>query len=473
MPQFDSFVVFADMRTGSNFLEANINLFKGLQCHGEAFNPHFIGYPNSDDILGVTQSMRDENPARLINTVKEFSDGIGGFRFFNNHDPRAFDILLADQKCAKIVLTRNPVDSYISWKIAKATGQWKLTNVKHAKAEQVAFDAVEFENHMGALQDFQVRILNGLQRSGQTAFYIAYEDLQDVEAMNGMAKWLGCDDRIEGLDKKLKKQNPQPISQKVSDIDGMEAALAKMDRFNLSRTPNFEPRRGPAVPTYIAAPQSGLLYMPIRSGPEDIIRKWLADVDGQEQDTLIEGFNQKTLRQWKRGHAGHRSFSILRHPIARAHNVFCNKILPTEGGAFKDIRRTLRNQFNLPIPKDAPDDSYSRDDHHAAFLAFLGFLKSNLSAQTGIRVDGTWASQQSVLQGMADFGMPDIIIREDDMKRDLGALAEQIGVDAPKIAAQTDEHYDGLAAIYDEEIEQAGRAAFQRDYLAFGFENWA
>ena len=53
MARFDSFVVFAEMRTGSNFLEANLNSFAGLKCHGEAFNPHFIGYPNSTDILGV------------------------------------------------------------------------------------------------------------------------------------------------------------------------------------------------------------------------------------------------------------------------------------------------------------------------------------------------------------------------------------------------------------------------------------
>ncbi|MDX1782140.1 MAG: nodulation protein NodH, partial [Thalassovita sp.] len=45
--RFDYFVVFAEMRTGSNFLETNLNAFPGLTCYGEAFNPHFIGYPNA------------------------------------------------------------------------------------------------------------------------------------------------------------------------------------------------------------------------------------------------------------------------------------------------------------------------------------------------------------------------------------------------------------------------------------------
>ncbi len=50
--KFDSFVVFAEMRTGSNFLEANLNAFEGISCHGEAFNPFFMGYPKSEPILG-------------------------------------------------------------------------------------------------------------------------------------------------------------------------------------------------------------------------------------------------------------------------------------------------------------------------------------------------------------------------------------------------------------------------------------
>jgi len=117
MAKFDYFVVFAEMRTGSNFLEANINMFDGLRCMGEAFNPHFIGYPQTDDIFGITQKDRDADPLALIEAVRK-ADGLCGFRFFNDHDPRVLDTILNDPKCAKIILTRNPVDSFVSWKIA-------------------------------------------------------------------------------------------------------------------------------------------------------------------------------------------------------------------------------------------------------------------------------------------------------------------------------------------------------------------
>jgi hypothetical protein len=278
--QFDYFVVFAEMRTGSNFLESNINSFDGLWCHGEAFNPHFIGYPDVPDVLGVTRAVREENPQRLIDAIKTKSDGLGGFRFFNDHDPRALDICLTDPRCAKIILNRNPVDSYVSRKIAHATGQWKLTNVKHARSETVTFDAAEFEAHLEAVQTFQVTLMNALQRTGQTAFYIDYDDLQDVAVMNGLAAFLGCAGRIEALDSNLKKQNPSPIEAKVRNFPQMEAALARLDRFNLSRTPNFEPRRGPVVPAFYAAPESPLLYLTVRSGPEDVVREWLSGLDG-------------------------------------------------------------------------------------------------------------------------------------------------------------------------------------------------
>ena len=130
MANFEYFVVFAEMRTGSNFLETNLNAFEGIDCHGEAFNPHFIGYPNTAEILGISQEVWDADPLVLLRNIKHQASGIGGFRYFHDHDPRILDQCLADPKCAKIILTRNPVDSYVSWKIAKETGQWKLTDAK-------------------------------------------------------------------------------------------------------------------------------------------------------------------------------------------------------------------------------------------------------------------------------------------------------------------------------------------------------
>ncbi|SFE50896.1 sulfotransferase family 2 domain-containing protein [Roseivivax sediminis] len=471
--RFDYFVVFAEMRTGSNFLEANLNAFPSLTCHGEAFNPHFIGYPKSEEILGISIAERDAAPQRLLAQIAKASGGMGGFRYFHDHDPRVLTPILDDPRAAKIILTRNPVDSYVSWKIAQATGQWKLTNVARREAAQARFDPAEFERHMADLQDFQVTLMRALQRSGQTAFHVAYEDLQDLEVMNGLAAWLGIAERLEGLETSLKRQNPEPVESKVANFPQMEAALARLDRFNLSRTPNFEPRRGPVVPSYLAGVRTPLLYMPIRSGPEDAVAHWLAALDGAQPDALENGFSQKTLRQWKSARPGHRSFTVLRHPLARAHAAFCGKILATGPGTFAAIRRMLGRKYGMDLPDDPADPGYDADAHRAAFEGYLRFVKDNLNGQTAVRVDAHWASQTQILQGMAEFTLPDMLIREDEMAAYLPALAMQVGhADAPEPEHRPTAAPHGLARIYDDTLEALAREAYARDYIMFGFDDW-
>ncbi|GAA6180805.1 hypothetical protein NBRC116594_22430 [Shimia sp. NS0008-38b] len=469
---FDYFVVFAEMRTGSNFLEANINAFDGLTCHGEAFNPHFIGYPNKTEILGVTLDARTADPQQLIDAVKA-DTALAGFRYFHDHDPRVLDTILADRRCAKIVLTRNPLDSYVSWKIAQATGQWKLTDVRRRRDSKVRFDGPEFRTHVEALQDFQVTLMRALQVSGQTAFYVAYEDLQDVQVMNGMAQFLGHEGALEALDQKLKRQNPSPLSEKVENFGEVSLALADLDRFNLNRTPNFEPRRGATVPSYVACAAAPLLYLPMRSGPQATVEAWMAALDHVSPEGLIRDFSQKSLRQWKKAHQAHRGFTVVRHPVVRAHAAFCDCILAAEDGVYKKIRRTLRQVYKMPIPKDPPGPEYGPTEHRAAFLAFLDFVKANLAGQTGIRQDAHWVSQSVAMKGFADLALPDMIVREDEMMSYLPALAMQIGrMDAPDPMPVDPGHPVPLEAIYDAEIEQKVQEIYKRDYIAFGFESW-
>jgi LPS sulfotransferase NodH len=472
--RFDYFIVFAEMRTGSNFLESNLNAFDDLACHGEAFNPHFIGYPNKTDLLGVTKDVRDADPSQVINTIRDEPGVLRGFRFFHDHDPRVLDIALDDPRCAKIILTRNPLDSYVSWKIAKATGQWKLTDVKRRKEAQVVFDSDEFSEHVKALQAFQVLLLNRLQRSGQTGFYLAYEDLQSVDVMNGLASWLGATSQLEALDKSLKPQNPSPVSAKVSNLKVMEDALAGLDRFNLSRTPNFEPRRGAGVPSYVAGVKTPLIYLPLRGGPDRQVIDWMAALDGVDPTDLVTGMNQKQLRQWKRKHPGHRTFTVLRHPVARAHSVFCERILNTGLGSYLQIRETLRKRFKMPIPGRESQKAISKEDQRTAFSAYLEFVRMNLAGQTAIRVDSAWATQAQCLSGFGDFVLPDFVLREDEMAEMLPRIASQVGRPAPDPPDQAgiDSPY-ALADIYDDQLEALVADVYRRDYILFGFSAWA
>lgn len=471
--RFDCFVVFAEMRTGSNFLEENINDYPGLSCLGELFNPHFIGHANRFEWGGIDMAKREENPERLLGAIKGQTEGLPGFRFFNDHDPRILARILPDERCAKVVLTRNPVDSYVSYKIAQATGQWRLGDVKKAKSAQATFEAEDFRQHVERLQAFQMTILRGLQVTGQTAFWIAYEDLQDVEVLDGLAKFLGVEHQKKRTSTRTKVQNPKPLSEKVTNFEEMERALDGVDRFNLTRTPNFEPRRGPAVPSYIAAAEAPVLYLPIPCGPDARVQPWLAALDGVEPEALRTGFYQKPLRQWKRQHKGHRSFTVLRHPVLRLHTAFARHILPAEGGrVFHEMRETLRKHYKLPIPKEGPGRDWGPEDQRAAFLGFAKFVEGNLSGQTSLRVDEAWGSQFEILRGMADVQLPDMILREDALEQGLAQLAEQVGIDAPEPPPFFDEAPVALADYYDADVEAAVRSAYQKDYMMFGFRPW-
>ena len=462
---FDCFIILAEMRTGSNLLEATLNSFPGLVCHGEVFNPSFVGHKNKTELFGITVEAREADPILLIRRMIAKTEGLPGFRFFHDHDPRVLAHALADRRCAKVILTRNPLESFVSLMIAVQTGQWKLGDLKNQKTARARFDAAEFERHLELVQGFQLLVQHALQTSAQTAFYIDYEDLHDLDVLNGLARFLGVEARIDAIPDALKKQNPEETRDKVVNPDEMELALEGLDRFNLSRTPSFEPRRSPGVPNLVAAKGAPLLFMPIKGGPEARVTAWLAEIGGG----LTEGFTHKALRQWRRSQRNHRTFTVLRHPLARAHAAFCDLLA---SGRPAEVRFALRRLYKVQLPADPADPAYDLYAHRTAFLAFLKFLKGNLAAQTRLKVDAAWATQAAVLQGFSAIVGPDLVLREDQLAGGLAFLASEVGLAAPAPGAEAPATPYTLADVFDDEIEAAAREAYQRDYATFGFGPW-
>ncbi len=473
MPKrFDAFVLFAEMRTGSNYLEASLNQFDDLNCLGEVFNPTFMGNHKTFEMFGIDMAMREANPLLLLDAIISQTKGTPGLRFFHDHDPRVLDRVLPDPRIAKVILTRNPLESYVSRKIAAQTGQWRLSDLKHQRSATVRFDRDEFLEMLQNLQAFQEVLQHGLQTTGQTAFYIRYDDINDVDVLNGLGRFLGSDHAIAATSDKLKKQNPSELSEKVENYDEMVAAIGAMDRFELSGTPNFEPPRHAGVPGFLALPTTGLLFMPIKGSVVDPVADWMGAVGGVGRDGLRSRMSQKDMRHWMRDNQGHRSFTVLRHPVARAYAVFNTFILPNDRPAYADVRRVLRKMYGLPIPEAGLVPGYGADEHKVAFAAFLEFLKGNLSGQTGLKVDPAWATQTAVLQGMAHVTLPDHILREEDLPTTLPDLAVAVGAAPQPFAAATDDAPFPLKAVYDGKIEKATMEAYRRDYLNFGFPRW-
>lgn len=468
MHDFDYFVMFAEMRTGSNLLEANLNEFDGLSCVGEAFNPAFIGHQGNEEMFGVTAAQREENPFLLLDAIRA-QDGMTGFRFFNDHDPRILPTLLDDPRCAKIILIRNPLDSYVSLKIAQQTNQWKLGDVKTRRVAKVSFDPVEFEQHVAQLQKFQQHILHALQSSGQSAFYLAYEDANDVAVLNGLAKWLGVDARIERPSTKLKRQNPEPLEEKLTNIETVREGMARLDRFNLSRSPAFEPRRGGVIWAYRACRKLPLVFAPLPGGDNSDVLAWMKAVDENAPEGLLQDFTAESWQGWLRENAPHLCFSVTTHPLVRAHEVYRRQVLH---GQRENVRRFMARVHGVTLPPKSELDSYSIEDHRIGFAAFLRFVQANLNGQTSMMTLPAWAPQSELIADITTQCPIHALLKQEDLAHALPGLGARLGADLPGFVRTEAQNRLTLDSIYDAEIERLGRAAYEADYLRLGYRDW-
>jgi LPS sulfotransferase NodH len=468
-PRFQYFVILADMRTGSNLLEACLNSFAGVACLGEVFNPHFIGQPKTETVLGFDKAARDADPAAVVARFAQ-NPTLAGFRFFHDHDPRALAQFLPDPACAKIILTRNPLDSYISLKIARQTHQWRLGDVSQRKGAQIVFDPAEFQAHVATLQEFQLQVQAGLQRSGQTAFYLSYEDITELDVLNGLAAWLGLTDRIRELPKKLKRQNPEPLGEKLINPEALADGVARLDRFNLARSPSFEPRHPPVLWAYRACRSQPLVYAPVPGCREDAILEWMARIDGVGVQDLLADFTPAMWQDWQRATPRRVAFSVLRHPVRRAHECFVDQVLL---GKRENVRAFIQQVTGQELPRRADDLAHwASAQHHAAFMAYLGFVKANLNGQTALPIRPVWASQSRLIEAISAQCPLHRLIREEHLQDELPQIAVGLGQALPPFRPTQRKPALDLAEIYDARIEGAAQAAYGHDYALLAFGPW-
>lgn len=468
---FEYFVVLAGMRTGSNLLEEYLSAMPGITSFGELFNPHFFGKPDTVSQFGLSMKARDSDPVRVIGAMRDACEGLPGFRLFYDHDERAIDHVLSDPTAAKIILTRRPIDSYVSLKIARKTGQWWLGDMTSARAAKVPFDTEEYSEFLNTLDGFQEKLRHALQVTGQTAFHIGYDDLSDDDIIAGLGKFLGAKGPPDASKVRAKVQNPTPVSERLTNHTVAEEALRTLSTPDLGHLPSYEPGRGPGLKFFRVCQSAPLLYMPIRGAGFDPIPDWLRSLD--PDGDIQGGMTQKDLRRWKRQNPGHRSFTVLRHPLDRAYDAFCRFILPTDEESYADVRGALVSRYSVPLPKDPNADEYDLEKHRAAFLSFLKFLAGNLGGQTSLRVDNSWATQTTLLYAIGQFLVPDRVIREEDLPHVLPLVAKEAGLtaDSPETSFAAQAPFK-LSDIYNKDIETACETAYHRDYVMLGFRAW-
>ncbi|MFN7003679.1 MAG: nodulation protein NodH, partial [Roseinatronobacter sp.] len=343
-------------------------------------------------------------------------------------------------------------------------------DVKNRRVEKVVFDPVEFENHVRKLQAFQLRVQSALQQSGQTAFYLDYEDLQSLDVINGLAAWLGVAERIETYPRKLKRQNPEPPEDKLVNPQAIEAGISRLDRFHLSRSPSFEPRQPALLWAYHACRSVPLVYAPLPGCVERPILDWMAAIDGAGARDLLSDFSAKDWRAWQRVHPTRVAFTVLRHPLARAHQVFVGQIAL---GSRENVRTYIERVHGIAVPTDAASLAAMKPRaHRQMFLGFLQFVHANLNGQTALPVRPVWASQTRLIEGITTQCPLHLLLHENRLPEDLPRIGRDLGRDLPPFAPEWPKSPIMLESIYDAEIEAAGRKAYAIDYERLGYADW-
>jgi len=482
--KFKYFVLLANMRTGSNLFEQNINLFDSFSCNGELFNPHFVGYPKQDIYCDMDVADRDRDPNKLVRKmVSQSNEKLPGFRLFSDHDPRVLNYVLEDETCAKIVLTRNPLDSYISHAIAKKTDQWRLTDLHKRKTALVDFDIVGFKAYVNNLSEFSKKIKNKLQITGQSAFQLSYADLGKLDVFNGLSNFLGSDEKLEGLKQKIKRQNPEALSEKVKNYSEMIEQVRSINFLDNGLPEFHEPERHAAAKNFILGDTIPLLFQPIGGFGKSAIENWMRTHLSESNGKLLSGMNQKQINDWLKQHQTRIVFSLLAHPVERVHLAFNVHIFQTGENSFRWIRKILTEQYNVKLPdpgvcetinKGALDSiGYGVEDYLQAIKKFTKFLNGNLKGQTRARIDHSWASQSAILDGYSKLVHPDYLLRVDTYENLTSIIEDQLGLSQIDVGEIFPENAAfQLAEIYDDELEQLVAKAYTRDYMNFGFKGW-
>jgi LPS sulfotransferase NodH len=232
------FVILCRARTGSYLLVDLLNKFNDIKCYGEVFKKQKIELPKSvRERIGLSKNSRDDFPLFFVNKLYSLTPNkITGFKLFFTHNRMAQQYLMESPQIKKVLLTRSPVDSYVSHLVARSTNEWiKRAQIKSAPDEpltensspssQIAFDPEQFESYVKKGNKFDEWCSHTEKSTKQTFYRIRYEDVAAIEPIRKLASSLGSLDNPKQLIPSLEKQIKRPLEEVVSNYPEMKRYL--------------------------------------------------------------------------------------------------------------------------------------------------------------------------------------------------------------------------------------------------------
>ncbi len=463
------FAIFGVMRTGSNLLERSLDHYEGLVGLGELFNQHFIGGPKELEAFGTTLAERNLDPVGFLERVIAAHPGqIPGFRIFRGHDARMMAHAARDPQCAKFVLHRDPLDSFLSLKIAGETGQWMLRKEGNRKLAKVRFDSGEFAAYRDDLARHYDQVRTMIRAAGQAAFEIAYEDLQSNDIMNGAARFAGSSEVKDRLSPRIQRQNPESAAEKVENPADLPVTGSARRMTPAAPRPRFA-----ALDALIVSRGIEVVFAPVPGAGAEAITAMLEAAEagiGRNDKPMVTGLKPGQLER-RRGRGGF-VFSFVRDPAARIWEVYQGRILHGADPAFDDARRVMIRDYGAPSVPAMQTDPAARA---AGFDAFLSFVADNMAGRTAAPQDPAWAPQSLLIAAYAEETPPDFVGRLERAEADLGYVLGRLNVpDDGRLAASVVSALAARMTVPLADVMTPARAAriheiYARDYRRLGY----
>ena len=236
--QRPAFLLVGMMRSGSNFLERQLNLLPDVRCHGELFNTAFVGF--SHEASGRPEGYKREDTAArnadeegFIAKVDQACDRrIIGLRLFLDHSAHMTARLLHDPNVAKIVLSRNLLEAYISLETARETGVWLTTESAKAPPKPVKVEINKLVTFALRQSLYYNDVQTVLHQTGQRYLQVDYNEIKDLAKLNEIARFVGSEHQFNAVTEPIRKQNPGTLEERILEFPKL---LEELKRRQLAR----------------------------------------------------------------------------------------------------------------------------------------------------------------------------------------------------------------------------------------------
>lgn len=452
--KFDAIAIFGAMRSGSNLLERSLGLHPKIEIYGEIFNPNFIGEITQDELAGFSVATRDEDPLGFLRKIHEkAAPRLPCFRIFQDHHPKAQDEILRDPRIAKLILQRNPVDSFVSLLIARETDQWLLARKKMQSLEaKVNLDLEAYDIYQNKLQKFYDHISEILTETSQDYFFVNYAEIKSLRTLNKAFDFVGIAPPLTRYDEPIRRQNPHPVAYYLQNPEMLDAL-------------GYVPEDGPVADAQPPVVKQAELA--------DTLHIALLNIEGtRDQHELFH------LRKANGGTLGALSFEDAQawqaespesrfiyarpvHPVLRLYRAFRlaalspDEFCETTNDSAK-LHDYVNQRYGADLVKAFAQDT-SLQKHKQNFKKFLFFMRDGLWKNAEIRVRPAFLPQSILIDEWQ--AITDVKILKTD--ESIGAFSAPPRKSIPSKFPLQD--------IVDDTIIERSKAIYADDYARFEF----